>query len=99
MDRRNGLLSGFPEIPKDPADSPDNNGGSDNGNNADNSQNKDTPQSPSESGNAEVSDNNTKTGDKAPVGLLAAVLAVSGGLACISVYAVRESKKRGLIKK
>lgn len=43
--------------------------------------------------------NNTKTGDKAPVGLLAAVLAVSGGLACISVYAVRESKKRSLIKK
>lgn len=93
------LANGFPEIPKDPADSPDNNGGSDNGNNADNSQNKDTPQTPSESGNAEVSDNNTKTGDKAPVGLLAAVLAVSGGLACISVYAVRESKKRGLIKK
>lgn len=93
------LANGFPEIPKDPADSPDNNGGSDSGNNADNSQNKDTPQSPSESGNAEVSDNNTKTGDKAPVGLLAAVLAVSGGLACISVYAVRESKKRGLIKK
>lgn len=93
------LANGFPEIPKDPADSPDNNGGSDNGNNADNSQNKDTPQSPSESGNAEVSDNNTKTGDKAPVGLLAAVLAVSGGLACISVYAVKESKKRGLIKK
>ena len=92
------LANGFPEIPKDPADSPDNNGGSDNGNNADNSQNKDTPQTPSESGNAEVSDNNTKTGDKAPVGLLAAVLAVSGGLACISVYAVRESKKRGLIK-
>ena len=88
------LANGFPEIPKDPADSPDNNGGSDNGNNADNSQNKDTPQTPSE-----VSDNNTKTGDKAPVGLLAAVLAVSGGLACISVYAVRESKKRGLIKK
>lgn len=87
------LANGFPEIPKDPADSPDNNGGSDNGNNADNSQNKDTPQTPSESGNAEVSDNNTKTGDKAPVGLLAAVLAVSGGLACISVYAVRESKK------
>ena len=77
------LANGFPEIPKDPADSPDNNGGSDNGNNADNSQNKDTPQTPSESGNAEVSDNNTKTGDKAPVGLLAAVLAVSGGLACI----------------
>lgn len=93
------LANGFPEIPKDPADSPDNNGGSDNGNNADNSQNKDTPQTPSESGNAEVSDNNTKTGDKAPVGLLAAVLAVSGGLACISVYAVRESKKRGLIRK
>jgi len=93
------LANGFPEIPKDPADSPDNNGGSDNGNNADDSQNKDTPQTPSESGNAEVSDNNTKTGDKAPVGLLAAVLAVSGGLACISVYAVRESKKRGLIKK
>lgn len=93
------LANGFPEIPKDPADSPDNNGGSDNGNNADNSQNKDTPQTPSESGNAEVSDNNTKTGDKAPVGLLAAVLAVSGGLAGISVYAVRESKKRGLIKK
>lgn len=93
------LANGFPEIPKDPADSPDNNGGSDNGNNADNSQNKDTPQTPSESGNAEVSDNNTKTGDKAPVGLLVAVLAVSGGLACISVYAVRESKKRGLIKK
>ena len=93
------LANGFPEIPKDPADSPDNNGGSDNGNNADNSQNKDTPQTPSESGNAEVSDNNTKTGDKAPVGLLAAVLAVSGGLACISVYAVRESEKRGLIKK
>lgn len=93
------LANGFPEIPKDPADSPDNNGGLDNGNNADNSQNKDTPQTPSESGNAEVSDNNTKTGDKAPVGLLAAVLAVSGGLACISVYAVRESKKRGLIKK
>lgn len=93
------LANGFPEIPKDPADSPDNNGGSDNGNNADNSQNKDTPQTPSESGNAEVSDNNTKTGDKAPVGLLAAVLAVSGGLACISVYAVRESKKRSLIKK
>ena len=93
------LANGFPEIPKDPADSPDNNGGSDNGNNADNSQNKDTPQTPSESGNAEVSDNNTKTGDKAPVGLLAAVLAVSGRLACISVYAVRESKKRGLIKK
>lgn len=93
------LANGFPEIPKDPADSPDNNGGSDNGNNADNSQNKDTPQSPSESGNAEVSDNNTKTGDKAPVDLLAAVLAVSGGLAGISVYAVRESKKRGLIKK
>lgn len=93
------LANGFPEIPKDPADSPDNNGGSDSGNNADNSQNKDTPQSPSESGNAEVSDNNTKTGDKAPVGLLAAVLAVSGGLAGISVYAVRESKKRGLIKK
>ena len=93
------LANGFPEIPKDPADSPDNNGGSDNGNNADNSQNKDTPQTPSESGNAEVSDNNTKTGDKAPVGLLAAVLAVSGGLAYISVYAVRESKKRGLIKK
>lgn len=93
------LANGFPEIPKDPVDSPDNNGGSDNGNNADNSQNKDTPQSPSESGNAEVSDNNTKTGDKAPVGLLAAVLAVSGGLAGISVYAVRESKKRGLIKK
>lgn len=93
------LANGFPEIPKDPADSPDNNGGSDNGNNADNSQNKDTPQTPSESGNAEVSDNNTKTGDKAPVGLLAAVLAVSGGLVCISVYAVRESKKRGLIKK
>lgn len=93
------LANGFPEIPKDLADSPDNNGGSDNGNNADNSQNKDTPQTPSESGNAEVSDNNTKTGDKAPVGLLAAVLAVSGGLACISVYAVRESKKRGLIKK
>lgn len=93
------LANGFPEIPKDPADSPDNNGGSDNGNNADNSQNKDTPQTPSESGNAEVSDNNTKTGDKAPVGLLAAVLAVSGGLACISVYAVRESKKRRLIKK
>lgn len=93
------LANGFPEIPKDPADSPDNNGGSDNGNNADNSQNKDTPQTPSESGNAEVSDNNTKTGDKAPVGLLASVLAVSGGLACISVYAVRESKKRGLIKK
>ena len=93
------LANGFPEIPKDPADSPDNNGGSDNGNNADNSQNKDTPQTPSESGNAEVSDNNTKTGDKAPVGVLAAVLAVSGGLACISVYAVRESKKRGLIKK
>lgn len=93
------LANGFPEIPKDPADSPDNNGGSDNGNNADNSQNKDTPQTPSESGNTEVSDNNTKTGDKAPVGLLAAVLAVSGGLACISVYAVRESKKRGLIKK
>ena len=93
------LANGFPEIPKDPADSPDNNGGSDNGNNADNSQNKDTPQTPSESGNAEVSDNNTKTGDKAPVGLLAAVLAVSGGLASISVYAVRESKKRGLIKK
>lgn len=92
------LANGFPEIPKDPADSPDNNGGSDNGNNADNSQNKDTPQTPSESGNAEVSDNNTKTGDKAPVGLLAAVLAVSGGLAGISVYAVRESKKRGLIK-
>lgn len=87
------LANGFPEIPKDPADSPDNNGGSDNGNNADNSQNKDTPHTPSESGNAEVSDNNTKTGDKAPVGLLAAVLAVSGGLACISVYAVRESKK------
>ena len=93
------LANGFPEIPKDPADSPDNNGGSDNGNNADNSQNKDTPQTPSESGNAEVSDNNTKTGDKAPVGLLAVVLAVSGGLAGISVYAVRESKKRGLIKK
>lgn len=93
------LANGFPEIPKDPADSPDNNGGSDNGNNADNSQNKDTPQTPSESGNAEVSDNNTKTGDKAPVCLLAAVLAVSGGLAGISVYAVRESKKRGLIKK
>lgn len=93
------LANGFPEIPKNPADSPDNNGGSDNGNNADNSQNKDTPQTPSESGNAEVSDNNTKTGDKAPVGLLAAVLAVSGGLAGISVYAVRESKKRGLIKK
>ena len=93
------LANGFPEIPKDPADSPDNNGGSDNGNNADNSQNKDTPQTPSESGNAEVSDNNTKTGDKAQVGLLAAVLAVSGGLAGISVYAVRESKKRGLIKK
>lgn len=93
------LANGFPEIPKDPADSPDNNGGSDNGNNADNSQNKDTPQTPSESENAEVSDNNTKTGDKAPVGLLAAVLAVSGGLACISVYAVRESKKKGLIKK
>ncbi len=93
------LANGFPEIPKDPADSPDNNGGSDNGNNADNSQNKDTPQTPSESGNAEVSDNNTMTGDKAPVGLLAAVLAVSGGLAGISVYAVRESKKRGLIKK
>ena len=93
------LANGFPEIPKDPADSPDNNGGSDNGNNVDNSQNKDTPHTPSESGNAEVSDNNTKTGDKAPVGLLAAVLAVSGGLACISVYAVRESKKRGLIKK
>lgn len=93
------LANGFPEIPKDPADSPDNNGGSDNGNNADNSQNKDTPQTPSESGNTEVSDNNTKTGDKAPVGLLAAVLAVSGGLAGISVYAVRESKKRGLIKK
>lgn len=93
------LANGFPKIPKDPADSPDNNGGSDNGNNADNSQNKDTPQTPSESGNAEVSDNNTKTGDKAPVGLLAAVLAVSGGLAGISVYAVRESKKRGLIKK
>lgn len=93
------LANGFPEIPKDPADSPDNNGGSDNGNNADDSQNKDTPQSPSESGNAEVSDNNTKTGDKAPVGLLAAVLAVSGGLAGISVYAVKESKKRGLIKK
>lgn len=93
------LANGFPEIPKDPADSPDNNGGSDNGNNADNSQNKDTPQTPSESGNVEVSDNNTKTGDKAPVGLLAAVLAVSGGLACISVYAVRESKKRSLIKK
>lgn len=88
------LANGFPEIPKDPADSPDNNGGSDNGNNADNSQNKDTPQTPSESGNAEVSDNNTKTGDKAPVGLLAAVLAVSGGLAGISVYAVRESKKK-----
>lgn len=93
------LANGFPEIPKDPSDSPDNNGGSDNGNNADNSQNKDTPQTPSESGNAEVSDNNTKTGDKAPVGLLAAVLVVSGGLAGISVYAVRESKKRGLIKK
>lgn len=93
------LANGFPEIPKDPADSPDNNGGSDNGNNADNSQNKDTPQTPSESANAEVSDNNTKTGDKAPVSLLAAVLAVSGGLACISVYAVKESKKRGLIKK
>ncbi len=93
------LANGFPEIPKDPADSPDNNGGSDNGNNADDSQNKDTPQTPSESGNAEVSDNNTKTGDKAPVGLLAAVLAVSGGLAGISVYAVKESKKRGLIKK
>ena len=93
------LANGFPEIPKDPADSPDNNGGSDNGNNADNSQNKNTPQTPSESGNAEVSDNNTKTGDKAPVGLLAAVLAVSGGLAGISVYAVRESKKRSLIKK
>lgn len=93
------LANGFPEIPKDPADSPDNNGGSDSGNNADNSQNKDTPQTPSESGNAEVSDNNTKTGDKAPVGLLAAVLAVSGLLAGISVYAVRESKKRGLIKK
>lgn len=93
------LANGFPEIPKDPADSPDNNGGSDNGNNADDSQNKDTPQTSSESGNAEVSDNNTKTGDKAPVGLLAAVLAVSGGLAGISVYAVKESKKRGLIKK
>lgn len=96
------LANGFPEIPTDPSDLPDlpdvpdNNGGSDNGNNSeDNSQNQDTPQTPSEAGNAEVSDNNTKTGDKAPVGLLAAVLAVSGGLAGVSVYA----KKRGLIRK
>lgn len=93
------LANGFPEIPTDPSDLPDvpdNNGGSDNGNNsADNSQNQDTPQTPSEAGNAEVSDNNTKTGDRAPVGLLAAVLAVSGGLAGVSVYA----KKRGSIRK
>lgn len=93
------LANGFPEIPTDPSDLPDvpdNNGGSDNGNNsADNSQNQDTPQIPSEAGNAEVSDNNTKTGDRAPVGLLAAILVVSGGLAGISVYA----KKRGSIRK
>ncbi len=93
------LANGFPEIPTDPSDLPDvpdNNGGSDNGNNsADNSQNQDTPQMPSEAGNAEVSDNNTKTGDRAPVGLLAAILVVSGGLAGISVYA----KKRGSIRK
>lgn len=86
------LANGFPEIPTDPADTPDN-GGTDQG--GDNSNTGDT----GNGGSADTAGNQTNTGDTTPFGLYAALLAISGGLAGACVYGIKKTGKKGLIRK
>lgn len=86
------LANGFPEIPTDPADTPDN-GGTDQG--GDNSNTGDT----GNGGSADTAGNQTNTGDTTPFGLYAALLAISGGLAGACVYGIKKTGKNGLIRK
>ena len=80
------LANGFPEIPTDPADTPDN-GGTDQG--GDNSNTGDT----GNGGSADTAGNQTNTGDTTPFGLYAALLAISGGLAGACVYGIKKTGK------
>lgn len=86
------LANGFPEIPTDPADTPDN-GGTDQG--GDNSNKGDT----GNGGSADTAGNQTNTGDTTPFGLYAALLAISGGLAGACVYGIKKTGKNGLVRK
>ena len=86
------LANGFPEIPTDPADIPDN-GGTDQG--GDNSNTGDT----GNGGSADTAGNQTNTGDTTPFGLYAALLAISGGLAGACVYGIKKTGKNGLVRK
>lgn len=86
------LANGFPEIPTDPADTPDN-GGTDQG--GDNSNTGDT----GNGGSADTAGNQTNTGDTTPFGLYAALLAISGGLAGACVYGIKKTGKNGLVRK
>ena len=86
------LANGFPEIPTDPADTPDN-GGTDQG--GDNSNTGDT----GNGGSADTAGNQTNTGDTTPFGLYAALLAISGGLAGACVYGIKKTGKNGHIRK
>lgn len=86
------LANGFPEIPTDPADTPDN-GGTDQG--GDNSNTGDT----GNGGSADTAGNQTNTGDTTPFGLYAALLAISGGLAGACVYGIKKTGKNGFIRK
>ena len=87
------LANGFPEIPTDPADTPDNGGTGDQG--GDNSNTGDT----GNGGSADTAGNQTNTGDTTPFGLYAALLAISGGLAGACVYGIKKTGKNGLIRK
>lgn len=86
------LANGFPEIPTDPADTPDN-GGTDQG--GDNSNTGDT----GNGGSADTAGNQTNTGDTTPFGLYAALLAISGGLAGACVYGIKKTGKNGFVRK
>lgn len=86
------LANGFPEIPTDPADTPDNGGTDQDG---DNSNTGDT----GNGGSADTAGNQTNTGDTTPFGLYAALLAISGGLAGACVYGIKKTGKNGLIRK
>lgn len=95
------VQNGFPEVPSDPDDNKgndNNNSGDNNGNNSDvkDEQNNQNGQSGQDSqtpqGNSQVSDSNTKTGDKAPIALYAAILAASAGLAGVCAYGYKKGK-------
>lgn len=86
------LANGFPEIPTDPADTPDNSGTNQGG---DNSNTGDT----GNGGSADTAGNQTNTGDTTPFGLYAALLAISGGLAGACVYGIKKTGKNGLVRK